>query len=459
MRRCSASRYANVFEGPEEWKKVKLLAGVTFSWDMGSTYLANPPYFDKMPKEPGPLSDVLMARELAILGDSITTDHISPAGSIKKDSPAGEYLLEHQVRPAEFNSYGARRGNHEVMMRGTFANIRIKNEMVPGVEGGMTKHMPDGEVMPIYDAAMQYQKEGVPLVIIAGKEYGTGSSRDWAAKGTKLLGVKAVIVESFERIHRSNLVGMGVMPLQFKDGMNRQSLKLDGSERFDVLGIAAGTQAAHRARLPHPSRGRQDRDDPAAVPHRHARRARIFPPRRHPALRPPQHDEGGVSPEACHCERSEAISRQLAELPAGDCFVASLLAMTAQESLERREGGRVEDLGLLRQEKARRVVLEIGLPLRLFHQGTAALLAVGERFIGPEVDDLIERAELGGEESDEPAEHAFLHGQSVLLVIFEPVAGLAGMGGVGAHFDDHRSPLPSWLNDRSVAAAPARVKP
>jgi len=233
-------RYANVFEGPEEWKKVRLLSGMTFSWNMGSTYLANPPYFDNMPKEPGPLADVVGARELAILGDSITTDHISPAGSIKRDAPAGEYLIEHQVRPAEFNSYGARRGHHEVMVRGTFANIRIKNEMVPGVEGGMTKHLPDGQVMPIYDAAMLYQKEGVPLVIIAGKEYGTGSSRDWAAKGTRLLGVRAVIAESFERIHRSNLVGMGVLPLQFKDGTNRQSLKLDGSERFDILGIAAG---------------------------------------------------------------------------------------------------------------------------------------------------------------------------------------------------------------------------
>jgi aconitate hydratase len=233
-------RYANVFEGPDEWKKVKLLTGQTFSWDMGSTYLANPPYFDDMPKEPAPVADIALARELAVLGDSITTDHISPAGSIKKESPAGEYLVEHQVRPAEFNSYGARRGHHEVMMRGTFANIRIRNEMVPGVEGGMTKHMPDGKVMPIYDAAMLYQKEGVPLVIIAGKEYGTGSSRDWAAKGTKLLGVKAVIVESFERIHRSNLVGMGVLPLQFKDGTSRQTLKLDGSERFDILGIATG---------------------------------------------------------------------------------------------------------------------------------------------------------------------------------------------------------------------------
>jgi aconitate hydratase len=233
-------RYANVFEGPQEWRKVKVTTGMTFTWDMGSTYIAHPPYFENMPKEPAPLSDVAMARPLAILGDSITTDHISPAGSIKKDSPAGQYLVNHQVRPADFNSYGARRGHHEVMMRGTFANIRIRNEMVPGIEGGMTKHLPDNQVMAIYDAAMLYQKEGVPLVIVAGKEYGTGSSRDWAAKGTRLLGVRAVIAESFERIHRSNLVGMGVLPLQFKDGATRQTLKLDGSERFDILGIAQG---------------------------------------------------------------------------------------------------------------------------------------------------------------------------------------------------------------------------
>jgi aconitate hydratase len=233
-------RYGNVLQGPAEWQKVKVGAGLTFGWDMGSTYIASPPYFDNMPKEPAPLGDVTLARELAILGDSITTDHISPAGSIKKDGPAGEYLVGFQVRPADFNSFGARRGHHEVMMRGTFANIRIRNEMVPGVEGGMTKHQPSGEVMPIYNAAMRYQKEGVPLVIIAGKEYGTGSSRDWAAKGTRLLGVRAVIVESFERIHRSNLVGMGVLPLQFKDGTDRKSLKLDGSERFDILGIAQG---------------------------------------------------------------------------------------------------------------------------------------------------------------------------------------------------------------------------
>ena len=233
-------RYANVFEGPEEWRKVQIKTGETFEWGSGSTYIAHPPYFESMPKEPGALADVTLARPLAILGDSITTDHISPAGNIKKDSPAGEYLMSFQVRPADFNSYGARRGHHEVMMRGTFANIRIRNEMVPGIEGGMTKHMPDGAVMPIYTAAMQYQKDGVPLVIVAGKEYGTGSSRDWAAKGTRLLGVKAVITESFERIHRSNLVGMGVVPLQFKDGATRQTLKLDGTERFDILGIAQG---------------------------------------------------------------------------------------------------------------------------------------------------------------------------------------------------------------------------
>jgi aconitate hydratase len=233
-------RYADVFKGPVEWQKVEGGTGMTFNWDPGSTYVAHPPYFENMPKEPKPVEDIAGARPLAILGDSITTDHISPAGSIKKDGPAGRYLLEHQVRPADFNSYGSRRGNHEVMMRGTFANIRIRNEMVPGVEGGMTKHQPDGEVMSIYDASMKYQSEGVPLVIVAGKEYGTGSSRDWAAKGTLLLGVRAVITESFERIHRSNLVGMGVLPLQFKDGMTRQSLKLDGTERFDIGGIASG---------------------------------------------------------------------------------------------------------------------------------------------------------------------------------------------------------------------------
>ena len=240
QRSAFAQRYGNVFEGPPEWRAVRSPGGLTYDWDDASTYLAHPPYFENMPKEPGPLSDVTGARELAIFGDSITTDHISPAGSIKTDSPAGEFLISYQVRPSEFNTYGARRGNHNVMARGTFANIRIKNEMVPGVEGGMTKLMPDGTVMAIYDAAMEYKKRGVPLVIFGGKEYGTGSSRDWAAKGTLLLGVKAVIVESFERIHRSNLVGMGVLPLQFRDGVSRQTLKLTGNEVLDIVGVEAG---------------------------------------------------------------------------------------------------------------------------------------------------------------------------------------------------------------------------
>jgi aconitate hydratase len=235
-------RYGNVFQGTEEWRAVQIRKGQTYDWDPSSTYIAHPPYFENMSEAPKPLTDIILARPLAILGDSITTDHISPAGSIKKESPAGEYLIDHQIRPADFNSYGSRRGNHEVMMRGTFANIRIKNEMVPGIEGGMTRHFPDGKAMPIFRAAVEYKNEGVALVIIAGKDYGMGSSRDWAAKGTLLLGVKAVIAESFERIHRSNLIGMGVLALQFADGMGRQSLNLDGSERFDILGVAANLQ-------------------------------------------------------------------------------------------------------------------------------------------------------------------------------------------------------------------------
>ncbi|GFZ85112.1 aconitate hydratase [Elstera cyanobacteriorum] len=234
------SRYGNVFHGPDEWRAIETTTGETYVWDGGSTYVQNPPYFVGMAKEPGAVSDIRKARPLAILGDSITTDHISPAGSIKKDSPGGSYLLEHQVRPIDFNSYGARRGNHEVMMRGTFANIRLKNEMAPGTSGGVTVYQPSGEGMFIYDAAQKYKAEGTPLVIVAGKEYGTGSSRDWAAKGTLLLGVKAVIAESFERIHRSNLVGMGILPLQFKDGMSRQTLGLDGTEVFDITGVEAG---------------------------------------------------------------------------------------------------------------------------------------------------------------------------------------------------------------------------
>ena len=234
------TRYANVFDGGREWQNIKSATGLTYGWQDNSTYVKNPPYFVGMAKQAGTFSDITNARLLAVLGDSVTTDHISPAGDIKKDGPAGKYLSSNDVPVAEFNSYGARRGNHEVMMRGTFANIRLKNEMAPGTTGGVTKYNPGGEVMSIYDASMKYQSAGVPLVVIAGKEYGTGSSRDWAAKGTKLLGVKAVIAESFERIHRSNLVGMGVLPLQFKDGMTRATLGLDGTETISVIGIAGG---------------------------------------------------------------------------------------------------------------------------------------------------------------------------------------------------------------------------
>ncbi|MGI4952126.1 MAG: aconitate hydratase AcnA [Janthinobacterium lividum] len=231
-------RYGEVFQGTKEWQAIEVdSSSQTYSWNGGSTYVQNPPYFEGITMTPNAIGDVKGARVLALFADNITTDHISPAGNIKRDSPGGDYLAEHQVMQRDFNSYGARRGNHEVMMRGTFANIRIKNEMVGGIEGGWTKHQPDGEQLPIYTAAMKYKAEGVPLVIFGGKEYGMGSSRDWAAKGTALLGVKAVVVESFERIHRSNLVGMGVLPLTFKDGTTRQSLKLDGSETIDIIGL------------------------------------------------------------------------------------------------------------------------------------------------------------------------------------------------------------------------------
>ncbi|MBY0337122.1 MAG: aconitate hydratase AcnA [Acetobacteraceae bacterium] len=231
-------RFGNVFEGTEQWRAIQVDAqSDTYRWNSGSTYVQNPPYFEGMTMDVAPLANITGARVLALLGDNITTDHISPAGNIRKTSPAGEYLTEHQVRPFDFNSYGARRGNHEVMMRGTFANIRIRNEMVPGIEGGITKHYPSGDQLPIYDAAMRYKAEGVPLVVFGGKEYGMGSSRDWAAKGTFLLGIKAVIAESFERIHRSNLVGMGVLPLVFREGENRQTLSLRGDEMVDILGV------------------------------------------------------------------------------------------------------------------------------------------------------------------------------------------------------------------------------
>jgi len=232
------TRYANVFEGDAKWRGIQVEGSDTYTWSAGSTYVQNPPYFEGMTMTPKPVEDIVDARPLAILGDSITTDHISPAGSIKVDSPAGRYLNEHQVSKADFNSYGARRGNHEVMMRGTFANIRIRNEMVPGVEGGMTKYVPTGETLAIYDAAQKYKADGTSLVIVAGKEYGTGSSRDWAAKGTNLLGVRAVIAESFERIHRSNLVGMGLLPLQFPEGVDRKTLGFDGTEQFTIDNVS-----------------------------------------------------------------------------------------------------------------------------------------------------------------------------------------------------------------------------
>jgi aconitate hydratase len=232
--------YSDVFRGDEHWRGIKTPEGKIYAWDGKSTYVKNPPYFDGMTMTPADVGDIKGARALAVLGDSVTTDHISPAGNISKSSPAAKYLVDQGVKPADFNSYGARRGNHEVMMRGTFANIRLRNLLLPGTEGGVTMHIPSGETLSIFDAAMKYKKESTPLVILAGKEYGTGSSRDWAAKGTMLLGVKAVIAESFERIHRSNLIGMGVLPLQFKAGENAQTLKLTGKETFDVAGLDRG---------------------------------------------------------------------------------------------------------------------------------------------------------------------------------------------------------------------------
>ena len=230
-------RYANVSEGPTQWQKIQTKKSSIYNWDEGSTYVKKPPFFDDLPDEPEGFKEIKDARPLLILGDMITTDHISPAGSIQKESPAGDYFMKSQILPKDYNSYGSRRGNHEVMMRGTFANIRIRNEMVSGTEGGFTKLYPEEKIMPVYDAVVEYKKRGTDLVVVGGKEYGTGSSRDWAAKGTKLLGVKVVIAESFERIHRSNLIGMGILPLQFTDGINRLNLQLKGSELISVLSI------------------------------------------------------------------------------------------------------------------------------------------------------------------------------------------------------------------------------
>jgi aconitate hydratase len=252
------ARYGDVFKGDKHWQAIEVAGGQTYAWDMGSTYVQNPPYFEGLTMTPEPVTDIIEARILGIFGDSITTDHISPAGNIRKASPAGEYLSQHQVSQADFNSYGARRGNHEVMMRGTFANIRIRNKITPDIEGGVTKHFPSGEVMSIYDAAMRYKAEGRPAVVFAGKEYGTGSSRDWAAKGTKLLGVRAVIAESFERIHRSNLVGMGVLPLTFQEGMDRKTLGLTGEEIVDIIGVEALAPRMEFSLVIHRANGKVD---------------------------------------------------------------------------------------------------------------------------------------------------------------------------------------------------------
>ncbi|HXI43977.1 MAG TPA: aconitase family protein, partial [Bryobacteraceae bacterium] len=240
--------YEKAFEGDATWKSLPTPTGTgTFAWDEHSTYIKKPPYFEKMADPNKPPEDLHGMRVLALLGDSVTTDHISPAGSIPAESPAGCYLIAQGVKPGDFNSYGARRGNHEVMVRGTLANIRLRNQLAPGTEGGLTVHLPDGEQMWIYDASVRYQKDGVPLMIIAGKEYGSGSSRDWAAKGVLLLGVKVVLAESFERIHRTNLVGMGVLPLQFLPGENMEALKLTGKEAFHVEGVAKALSGGSRA--------------------------------------------------------------------------------------------------------------------------------------------------------------------------------------------------------------------
>ena len=242
-------RYSNVSEGPKQWQEIKTEKSSIYNWDENSTYVKKPPFFDNLTDEPEGFKEIKNARPLLILGDMVTTDHISPAGNIQKNSPTGEYFMNYQILPKDYNSYGSRRGNHEVMMRGTFANIRIKNEMAPGTEGGFTKLYPEEKVMSVYDAVVEYKKRGTDLVVIGGKEYGTGSSRDWAAKGTKLLGVKVVIAESFERIHRSNLIGMGVLPLQFIDNMNRQNLNLVGSELISIVDIEKGINPSDKVKV------------------------------------------------------------------------------------------------------------------------------------------------------------------------------------------------------------------
>ena len=279
--------YADVFAGDQQWQSLPTPEGEIFEWDPDSTYVRKPPYFEGMPADPVPVTDISGARVLLKLGDSITTDHISPAGSIKADAPAGKYLSEHGVDRRDFNSYGSRRGNHEVMIRGTFANIRLRNQLAPGTEGGFTRDfsVDDAPVTTVYEASEHYLAAGTPLVILTGKEYGSGSSRDWAAKGTALLGVKAVIAESYERIHRSNLIGMGVLPLQFPEGQTAETLGLTGEETFDFTGVTElnnGIDPGHRTG--HRRRGQLRRRGPD----RHPRRSRLLPQRRHHAIRAPQ---------------------------------------------------------------------------------------------------------------------------------------------------------------------------
>ena len=283
--------YATVTDGDSNWQNLSFPTGDVYRWERDSTYIRKAPYFDGMPAQPAPVQDIRAARVLAVLGDSVTTDHISPAGSIKLNGPAGKYLTDHGVKPADFNSYGSRRGNHEVMVRGTFANVRLRNKLAPGTEGGVTRLLPEGEQMTIYDASVNYAERGTPLIILAGKEYGSGSSRDWAAKGPRLLGVRAVIAESFERIHRSNLVGMGILPLQFEAGKTVESLGLTGEETYDIVGTQAASrvkirQRPHRSRPRHGRRG-QDQNLRSHDPHRHPPGNPLLRARRHPAIRPP----------------------------------------------------------------------------------------------------------------------------------------------------------------------------
>ena len=278
--------YSEVFEGDSHWKGMQVPEGDLYKWDANSTYIKLPPYFENMPKNPPALADISGARVLAVLGDSVTTDHISPAGSIAVDSPAGKYLIAHGVKPHEFNSYGARRGNHEVMMRGTFANIRLRNQLAPGTEGSWTLHLPDGEKQFIYDAAVKYREEGVPLLVIAGKEYGSGSSRDWAAKGTRLLGIRAVLAESYERIHRSNLVGMGVLPLEFFARRNSRIARPDGPRSL-LRRRHSHADTSQRSHRPRKIRRWQGENLQGAHPRRHPRRSLLLSSRRHPAIRSP----------------------------------------------------------------------------------------------------------------------------------------------------------------------------